>query len=359
MRKIIPVLASAALVLAGCAQAEKKADAQGLNVIASFYPLEYLSQKIGGDKVSVTSLTPKGGHSHDLEIAPADVAKLSSADLVVYLSGFQPSVDKAVEETSPKNVYDAAADADLVEASAHTVEQADIPGIDGDHEGHDHEGHDHEGHDHEGHDHDYEATASASPVEEGHDHEGHDHEGHDHDHESHDHGGKDPHFWLDPARMAVVTTKLGDAFAKADPSNADTYQANAKKLAEELTALEDEYKQGLATCKRDTIVVSHSAYGYLTEDFHIHQVGMAGVDPEAEPAPATLAAVKKVMADKNITTIFTEHLINPKAAEQFAQETGAKTAVLDPIENQNDEAKDYQVVMRDNLEALRTALECK
>ncbi|MDO4607093.1 MAG: zinc ABC transporter substrate-binding protein, partial [Bowdeniella nasicola] len=166
---------------------------------------------------------------------------------------------------------------------------------------------------------------------------------------SHDHGGKDPHFWLDPARMAVVTTKLGDAFAKADPSNADTYQANAKKLAEELTALEDEYKQGLATCERDTIVVSHSAYGYLTEDFHIHQVGMAGVDPEAEPAPATLAAIKKVMADKNITTIFTEHLINPKAAEQFAQETGAKTAVLDPIENQNDEAKDYQVSMRDNL----------
>ena len=332
MRKIIPVLASAALVLAGCAQAEKKADAQGLNVIASFYPLEYLSQKIGGDKVSVTSLTPKGGHSHDLEIAPADVAKLSSADLVVYLSGFQPSVDKAVEETSPKNVYDAAADANLVEASAHTVEQVDIPGIDGDHEGHDHESHDHEGHDHEGH---------------------------DHDHESHDHGGKDPHFWLDPARMAVVTTKLGDAFAKADPSNADTYQANAKKLAEELTALEDEYKQGLATCERDTIVVSHSAYGYLTEDFHIHQVGMAGVDPEAEPAPATLAAIKKVMADKNITTIFTEHLINPKAAEQFAQETGAKTAVLDPIENQNDEAKDYQVIMRDNLEALRTALECK
>ena len=73
-----------------------------------------------------------------------------------------------------------------------------------------------------------------------HDHEGHEHEGHDHEHADHDHHhdmSMDPHFWLDPARMANAATLVGDKLAEADPTNAETYKANAQALNKELTSL--------------------------------------------------------------------------------------------------------------------------
>ena len=68
-----------------------------LDVVASFYPLQYAAQRVGGDVVSVTNLTAPGAEPHDLELTPRDVAAVSDADLVVYLAGFQPAVDDAVK----------------------------------------------------------------------------------------------------------------------------------------------------------------------------------------------------------------------------------------------------------------------
>ncbi|WP_143180402.1 metal ABC transporter substrate-binding protein [Bowdeniella nasicola] len=318
MRKTVAFLAASVLALAGCATSSPTSSESNapkkLEVLASFYPLQYLATEIGGEHVAVSSLTPAGAEPHDLELSPAQVLQIGKADAVIYLSGFQPSVDSAVKEVKPKHAYDAAKDADLKAAEPHDH---------GDDE-----------------------------------HADHDHGDDDHDHD-HDHGGVDPHFWLDPARMAAVAPHVAETLAAADPDNKATYEANAKTLADKLKGIKDEFDAGLKTCERDTIIVSHEAYGYLLEGTKLQQVGLSGIDPEAEPAPATLAAIKKVMAEKKVTTIFTESLINPKAAETFAKETGAKTAVLDPLESQADDSKDYAAVMKENLQALRTALECK
>ncbi|SDZ82038.1 zinc transport system substrate-binding protein [Bowdeniella nasicola] len=307
MRKLVAMFSLAALALAACSSGGSsdtpKADGKP-QVLASFYPLQYLTEQIGKDHIDVSSLTPKGAEPHDLELAPAQVSTIGKADAVIYLSGFQPSVDKAITEVKPDYAYDAAKDANLVAAD-----------------------HDHGDHDH----------------------------GDDHDHA---HGNLDPHFWLDPARMADVAPKIAATLSAIDPDNAADYEANAKTVAESLRELKDSISQGLKTCEKDTIVVAHEAYGYLVSDAHIQQVGLSGIDPESEPSPATLAAIKKLMAEKHVTTVFTESLINPKAAETFAKETGAKTAVLDPLENQADDSKDYVAVMKENLEALRSALEC-
>ena len=75
-------------------------------VSVAFYPLEYAAAKVGGDKVSVTNLTLPGQEPHDLELTPQQVASLEEADLVVYLKGFQPTVDKAVEQSGAKNKLD-------------------------------------------------------------------------------------------------------------------------------------------------------------------------------------------------------------------------------------------------------------
>lgn len=340
----VPLSLTAALALASCASGSADPSAAGtgdageaLSVQASFYPLQYVTERVGGDLVQVESLTPAGAEPHDLELSPAAVDKLRTADAVVYLSGFQPAVDDAVAQTSPEHVLDAV-HAGVEGEEAHSAEEHGAA-----EEAHGEEAHGEEAHDEDAH------------AEGDHDHD-HDHE-HEHGH-GHDHGGEDPHFWLDPERLAAVATEVAHELAEVDPDNAETYESNAEQLSTELAALDEEFAAGLATCERDTIVVSHEAYGYLTDKYDLEQVGIAGLDPDTEPSPARLAEIGEVVEAEGVTTVFSESLVNPKVAETLAAEHGIGTAVLDPVENQSDENADYQQVMRDNLEALRTALDC-
>ena len=99
--------AATALALSACTSTATSGDSSSkdgkLTVMASFYPLQYLAEKIGGEHVSVTSLTPEGAEPHDLELSPKMVDSLSSADAVVYLAGFQSAVDEAIEQQAPQD----------------------------------------------------------------------------------------------------------------------------------------------------------------------------------------------------------------------------------------------------------------
>ncbi|WP_341358113.1 metal ABC transporter substrate-binding protein [Georgenia sp. M64] len=292
-------------------------DGAGAEVLASFYPLQYVAERVGGDRVQVDSLTPPGAEPHDLELAPADVARLGEASVVVYLSGFQPAVDDAVAQTSPEHLVDAAAHAERAGTDDHADEESA-----------------------EADDHSAETDDHAAEDE---------HAGE---------AGADPHLWLDPTLLAEVAVDVADELAAADPDNAQEYEANAETLAGELTALDEEFTTGLAQCEIRTVVVAHEAYGYLAEAYDFEQVGISGIDPDTEPSPARLAEIGDVVRAEGVTTIFTESLVNPKVAETLADDLGVETAVLDPLEGLADDSKDYQVVMRENLAALREALAC-
>lgn len=282
--------------------------------MASFYPLQYLTQKIGGDLVDVESLTPPGAEPHDLELSNQKVQQLSQAGAVVYLKGFQSAVDKAVELNAPKTVIDVSTSVDLVDAEKHESE-LDVADDD-------------------------------EKTEEAHEHE-------------HDHGSTDPHFWLDPTRMASAATQIGDALAKADPANAETYKKNAASTKSQMEALSKKLVDGTAKCKHKEFVTSHEAFGYLADRTGLTQLGLSGLDPDSTPSPARLKQISDAVKAKGITTIFTEELLSPKVAETLAKDLGITTAVLDPIESQADDSKDYEAVMNENLEALQKALSCE
>ncbi|MDO5727486.1 MAG: zinc ABC transporter substrate-binding protein, partial [Bowdeniella nasicola] len=116
MKKLIPVVAATALGLAGCANtpSNNAADNDTLQVMASFYPLQFVAEQVGGEHVTVTSMTPAGGEAHDLELSPKTVAQMEQADVIVYLHGFQPAVDAAIAEADLAHIYDAKADANLI-----------------------------------------------------------------------------------------------------------------------------------------------------------------------------------------------------------------------------------------------------
>lgn len=293
------------LGLTGCATTA--AGDAGLEVVASFYPLQYVAEQVGGDRATVGSLTPPGAEPHDVELSPRQVRTVGDADVVMTLSGFQPSVDEAVAARSPQHLVDAA----LTPAVAEHMAPEDEEG-------------------------------AAEEADDGHDHE-----------------AGDPHFWLDPTLLAAVATETAATFAEADPENADTYTANAETLVAELEDLDAAFTTGLAECDRTTVVTAHAAFGFLAERYGLEQVGISGIDPEAEPSPARLREVREVVAEHDVTTLFTETLLDPQVAEVLAADLGLETAVLDPVESQADEGTDYRGAMEQNLEALRSALGCR
>ncbi len=177
-----------------------------------------------------------------------------------------------------------------------------------------------------------------------------------------DDGEHDPHFWLDPIRMAAAAEAIGDALSSVDAAQAREYATNAANYGSEMKALDRELTTGLGGCKSRTFVTAHAAFGYLSTRYKLEQVPVAGISPEVEPDPARLADVADLVRTKGVTTIFTEELVSPKVAEALARETGATTAVLSPIEGFTDEdlkaGTTYATKMRENLAALQKALSC-
>ncbi len=169
----------------------------------------------------------------------------------------------------------------------------------------------------------------------------------------------DPHFWLDPTRMADVATAVTEALVDADPDHAADYEAGLESLQKELGALDADYRGGLADCDTDTVVVSHDAFGYLAK-YGLVLEPIAGLSPDAEPSPAHLAELQQLIGERGVTTVFSETLASPELADTLARDLGLDSAVLDPIEGLSDDTadEDYLSLMRSNLSALRTANGC-
>jgi zinc transport system substrate-binding protein len=233
------------------------------------------------------------------------VARVLDADLVVYLHGFQPAVDEAVDQASADRRFDAA------------DEGADL-------------------------------DLRFTPIEEGTEH-------------ADEAGSLDPHFWLDPLRLSNVGAALAARLGELAPEHRDAFTARAEALAERLVALDGTFEQGLADCARRDLVTSHNAFGYLARRYDLTQVGITGLTPEEEASPADLAAVTDHVREHDVRTIFFESLVSPAIAETIAAETGADTDVLDPLEGLDDSSKgrDYLEVMAANLTSLRTGLDCR
>jgi zinc transport system substrate-binding protein len=108
------------------------------------------------------------------------------------------------------------------------------------------------------------------------------------------------------------------------------------------------------------LVTSHEAFGYLAERYGMTQVGITGLSPDTEPQPADLARVTDFVREHKVRTIYYETLVSPAIARTVAAETGASTAVLDPIEGltKDSDGGDYLAVMRSNLQHLREGQPC-
>lgn len=270
-----------------------------LSVVASFYPMYYFASQIGGDKAEVMNVTPAGGEPHDYEPTAQDMAKIENANLIVLNGGgLEAWGDSAKQNIDPQKTTFVTAGEDL---------------------------------------------ATRRVVEDGED-------------------IVDPHVWLSPLLAGQIVDKIEQGYAKADPANAGYYAKNASDLKGKIAQLDNEYKQGLASCQKKDIITSHAAFSYMAAAYGLNQVAITGLSPEEEPSTKDLVAVADFAKKNGVKYIFFESLASPKLSQTIATEVGAQTLVLDPIEGITDDdlgaGKDYMTVMRSNLVNLRTALQC-
>ncbi|MDO8462735.1 MAG: zinc ABC transporter substrate-binding protein [bacterium] len=297
---VIAVIALLVVVVTKKTVPQRVRDDGRVRVAASFYPLAEFARQVGGEFVTVETLTPAGVEPHDFEPTPNDIARLYDADLLLVNGG----IDAWVTDLVPS----------AVERGVTVLEMREV--IDG-----------------------------LLPA------------GDD------DHDDFDPHFWLYPVHAQRQVAAMRDALIAHDGAHASAYRANAGAFLVQLIALDRAYADGLATCGRRIVVTSHAAFQYLADAYDFEVLAIAGLSPDVEPSAGTLAAIAREARTHGVRHVFFETLVSHELAETLAREIGAATLVFNPLEGLTDAERasgaSYLSVMGENLTNLRTAMACQ
>ena len=301
--KKIHLSALVAIATLGAAFAQSPSP-EKLQVVTSFLPVQSHTLAIAGDLVNVKQLLAKDTGPHDFQLTPADVKKLSDADLLIINGvGIEEWLGELIKKSGNKNlvVVDTSKGIKLVESP----EEIEI--------------------------------------------------GHDHSH-SHAHGdGANPHIWLDPVIAIKQAAKIVAALQKADPANASAYAQNGKVYEAKLSALDSDYRSTLAPLPNKNLVTFHDAFPYLAARYKLNYVGAISEFPEKDPTPKQLAALVDKIRSLKVGVLFAENGYAPGLLKKIAGETGAKVSELDTLEVGQGTPTAYLDRMGANLESLRKA----
>jgi zinc/manganese transport system substrate-binding protein len=307
--KKIHLSALVAIATLGAAFAQSPSP-EKLKVVTSFLPIQSHTLAIAGDKADVKQLLGKDTGPHDFQLTPADVKRLSDADLLIINgAGIEEWLGELIKKSGNKNLV-------VVDTSK---------GI--------------------------KLFESPEEIEIGHDHT------HVLDREhSHSHGdGANPHIWLDPVIAKKQAANIADALQKADPSNASAYAENGKVYEAKLATLDSDYRSTLAPLPNKNLVTFHDAFPYLAARYKMNYVGAVSEFPEKDPTPKQLAALVDKIRSLKVGVLFAENGYAPGLLKKIAAETGAKVSELDTLEVGQGTATAYLDRMGANLESLRKA----
>ncbi|KTG26588.1 metal ABC transporter substrate-binding protein [Haloferax profundi] len=308
---------------------------------ASFLVFGDVTSHVAGEAASAETLVPLGQHGHGWEPGPDVQGRILESTVFVHgMRDFQPWADDIVDslEADGSDVVTVDISADV---SLHEVGDDGHAHGDGDEDAHDEGTHD-------------EDTS------------GDDHHDETDSHEEHDTGSVDPHFWMDPQRVATATRTVRDAFQAVDEANADAYADNAERYLDSLADLDAAFEEGLESRERDVILVAgHDAYGYLADRYDFDVVALTGLSPDDEPSPRDIERAQATIEEHGIRHILADPLESDRAAQQLVTETDAEdvlplTSIPGLTQEWDENDWGYIDIMREtNLPSLRTALDAR
>jgi zinc transport system substrate-binding protein len=319
------VIAALSLALAACSNEEdttapssEESGDNKLTVYTTIYPLEYFAERIGGDTVNVESIMPAGADEHTYEPTTKTIMELAEADLFLYNGlNLEPFAEKAKETLAGEDVK-------IVNVGDHV--DAGVGG--------------HEGHSHEATEDDHAPDETAA--------------------DGHDHGGVDPHIWINPMLAVEMASVVKDELVMLSPDGKETYDKNFDMLKADLKTLDEDFHTVVDAAGKKEILVSHAAYGYWEESYGIEQLSIAGLSSTEEPSQKELKEIADTATKHGIKYVIFEQNITPKVAKVIQNEIDADSLRLHNLstltEKDIENGEDYISIMEQNIKTLKTAL---
>ncbi|MED3691733.1 zinc ABC transporter substrate-binding protein [Peribacillus butanolivorans] len=302
-----------ALFLSGCGNSKGETtdtDKDILNVYTTVYPLQYFTEAIGGEYVNVETVYPPGTDEHSFDPSQKDIVKMAESDLFFYIGyNLEGFVTKAEPILSKEGVT--------------TVAVGETVHLDEDEHAHENE--------------------------------------HAHEEDGHDHGGVNPHLWLDPIYSIEMAKSIKDELTKQMPEQKGYFDSRFNELSEKLKALDEKFSTTIESGRTNKIIVSHSAYGYWEERYGLEQIGVTGLTSSNEPSQKKLGEIVTMADKENLHYVIFEQNISSKLTEIIQKEMGAKSLELHNLSVLTDKdieaGEDYFSLMEKNIKTLQTALQ--
>lgn len=297
--KYTVLMISLLLLFAGCGGDAARRSGQ-LQVSTTLFVLYDFARQIGGEDVVVSLMIPPGVEAHSFEPSPRAIDDLKKENVFIFGgAAMDPWAEPilGILSSSKVLVVDAAADVPLLDVQGHTTEDDDAHA--------------------------------------------------------------DPHYWLDPARAAIVAETIGAAFVAADPDQAAQYRVRTDSLKLKLSALDKKIRTTLSTRKGSTVIFAgHNMFGYFASRYGLEFLSpYTGFSPEAEPQARRLVELEQTMKEKSLTVVYHEENIDPRAAQAIGEATGARMVMLHGAHNVTQEELDsgvtYLSIIEDNLAKLQ------
>lgn len=312
MKRIFFAAVLAAFLLSGCGSSP--AQNNGLKVIAVESFLADMAQQVAGSRLTVETLIPLGVDPHSFELTPADVAKISDADvLIINGAGFEEWLEETMQSSGSKAL--------VIEAST--------------------------------------GLEVRTPTALEHD----EHEG-ETESEGHHHEEGDPHFWLNPQNAQTYIENIRQGLTEADPAGKELYAANAENYSASLEELDIWIEEQVARIpvEKRLLVTNHESFGYFADRYGFKIIGaiIPAVTSGATPTAQQLADLTDHIQEYGAPAIFLETGTNPQLANQLAEELGIKVVedlYTHSLSAADGDAPDYIRMMRWNTTKIVEALQ--
>ena len=325
--------------------AEKSGDADGqsngkLQIVTTIFPEYDWVREIAGlgansvdksaaDSIELTMLLDNGVDLHSFQPTAADIAKISTCDMFIYVGGESDFwVDDALKEAINKDMVVI----DLMDVLGDSVKEEEI-------------------------------VEGMQEEEEEHEHE-HD-EADEHEEEEEEGPEYDEHVWLSLKDSQVLCSEIAKKLAEIDPGHADAYNANVEKYNERLAALDKEYQEAVDSAKVKTILFGDRfPFRYMADDYGIqYYAAFVGCSAETEASFETVVFLSGKADELKLPAICTIENSDQKIANTIKDNTKAKdqeiisfNSLQSTTSKNVEEGATYIGAMEDNLQALKTAL---
>jgi zinc transport system substrate-binding protein len=334
------VAALFALVACGDTSKNNTTKENKLSVVTTIYPEFSWTKSILGnqaDSVKLELLMKNGVDLHSYKPTAHDVAKIASADMVIYVGGESDEWIKDALAASPKK---GRIEINLMDVLGDRVKAEEIvEGMQAEEE--------------------HEHNKVAEPAEVTHKDE---HEHHHHDEEVEN----DEHVWLSLKNAEIIVKKIAEELSKLDAAHAIIYKQNTDAYVAQIQSLNAEYRETVEKAVRKTVLFGDRfPFRYLVDDYSIkYYAAFVGCSAESEASFETIAFLAGKMDAESLPVIFTIENSNGKIAKAVLaaskKSQNAQILILNSMqsvtEKQIAEGIDYLSLMKSNLDVLKKAL---